>query len=221
MLVGIFLFSYSKIDFIPAIDLLEKTPVHKTPEEPIKILFVGDMMFDRLVAKRMDTNGYDSVFKNVKELFANKDMVVGNLEGTVTDFPSISQSNYEILKFTFNPRIAELLKQNNFTHLSLANNHSADYGTEGFEQTKNYLTQNNLEYFGSSVNSGTLSSIQKVGDKNICLIGYHDLYTKNPKPVLDEIKKIREEFIDNIKISKLEAHKTKKLSKENFSEMLL
>lgn len=190
--MGIFLFSYTKIDFIPAISFLEKTPIHKT-EKPIKILFVGDMMFDRGVANHMKNFGEESIFKNIKILFQDKDMIVGNLEGTVTNFPSIAQFDNQILKFTFNPRITEFLKENNFTHLSLANNHTADYGPEGFQQTKNYLTQNNLKYFGTSVNSGVLSTVQKVGDKNICVIGYHDLYTKNPKLVLDEIKKIRED----------------------------
>jgi poly-gamma-glutamate synthesis protein (capsule biosynthesis protein) len=189
-----FLFSYKKIDFIPAVAFLEKTPAKKSAEkEPIKILFVGDMMFDRGVANHITNFGIDSIFEDAQTLFQNKDMIVGNLEGTITDFPSVSQVNNQLLKFTFNPKIAEHLKQNNFTHLSLANNHSADFGLEGFEQAKNYLTKNNLEYFGSAVNSGKLSTIQKVGDKNICLVGYHDLYTFNPEPVLNEIKNIRVE----------------------------
>ncbi|MEY2703921.1 MAG: hypothetical protein RLY43_2560, partial [Bacteroidota bacterium] len=134
-----FLFSYKKIDFIPAVAFLENTPVKKSVEkEPIKILFVGDMMFDRGVARHMVTHGEESILGGVNILFQDKDMVVGNLEGTITDYSSISQIDNKILKFTFSPRIAELLKENNFTHLSLANNHSADFGPEGFEQTKNY-----------------------------------------------------------------------------------
>ncbi len=192
LVLGIFLFSYKNIDFIPALAFLENTPAKKDVK-PIKILFVGDMMFDRGVAKHMKEFGNDSIFEEVKILFEDKDMIVGNLEGTITDFPSISQFDNQFLKFTFAPEIANHLKENNFTHLSLANNHSADYGPAGFEQTKNYLTQNDLKYFGSAVNTGSLSVKQTFGNKNICLVGYHDLYTKNPKPVLDEIKKIRED----------------------------
>ncbi len=189
-----FLFSYKKIDFIPAVNFLEKTPARKSEnkkEEKISILFVGDMMFDRTVAKRMQSFGEDSIFAGVKNLFENKNMVVGNLEGTITDFPSIAQFDNQILKFTFAPRIAGFLKENNFTHLSLANNHTADYGAAGFEQTKDYLTKNSLKYFGTATNNGKLSVIEKIGSKNICLIGYHDLYTKNPEPILNEIKNIR------------------------------
>lgn len=192
IILGVFLFSYKEIDFIPAVAFLEKTPAKKHVEEPIKILFVGDMMFDRGVANHITNFGIESIFEDAQILFQDKDMIVGNLEGTITDFPSISIPNNQILKFTFNPRIAKLLKENNFTHLSLANNHSLDFEQEGFLQTKNYLEQNDLKYFGSAVNTGVLSVKEKIGDKNICLIGYHDLYTKNPESVLNEIKNIRD-----------------------------
>lgn len=192
IILGAFLFSYKKIDFIPAVAFLENTPVKKT-EDKISIVFVGDMMFDRGTANHIKSHGIDSILGKVSHLFENKDMVVGNLEGTITDFASVSIPNNQILKFTFNPNIAGLLKENNFTHLSLANNHSLDFEQEGLRQTKNYLTQNNLKYFGSAVNSTELSTIQKVGDKNICLVGYHDLYTRNPESVLKEIKNIRSE----------------------------
>jgi len=141
IILGAFLFSYKEIDFIPTVAFLEKTPAKKHAEEPIKILFVGDMMFDRGVANHIVNFGIDSIFEDVQILFQDKDMIVGNLEGTITDYPSISIPNNQILKFTFAPRIAQLLKENNFTHLSLANNHSADFGPEGFEKTKNYLSK--------------------------------------------------------------------------------
>jgi poly-gamma-glutamate synthesis protein (capsule biosynthesis protein) len=191
--LGVFLFSYKEIDFIPAVSFLENTPAKKHVEEPIKILFVGDMMFDRGVANHITNFGIESIFEDVQILFQDKDMIVGNLEGTITDDPSVSIPNNQILKFTFDPQIAQHLKENNFTHLSLANNHSADFGPEGFEQTKKYLSQNNLKYFGSAVNTGVLSVKEKIGDKNICLVGYHDLYTKNPESILNEIKNIRDD----------------------------
>lgn len=192
IILAAFLFSYKEIDFIPAIDFLENTPAKKE-ENKIKILFVGDMMFDRGTANHIKNFGINSIFDDVSTIFEGKDMVVGNLEGTITDFPSVSEIDYKLMKFTFDPKIASLLKQNNFTHLSLANNHSLDFEQEGLRQTKNYLTQNNLKYFGSAVNSTELSTIQTVGDKNICLVGYHDLYTRNPESVLKEIKNIRSE----------------------------
>lgn len=190
LVLGIFLLSYKNIDFIPAINFLEKTPAKKV-DDKISILFVGDMMFDRGTANHIQNFGIDSILGGVANLFENKNMVVGNLEGTITDFPSVSVPNNQILKFTFNPKIAEYLKQNNFTHLSLANNHALDFDLEGFLQTKKYLDENDLKYFGSPLNNSQISIVQNISEKNICLIGYHDLYTRNPESVLEEIKNIR------------------------------
>jgi len=68
-----------------------------------------------------------------------------------------------------------------------------------------------LEFRIDTFGSGNENRLQK--------INLHILFDVDEPNLSNEIKKIREEFIDNIKISKLEAHKTKKLSKENFSEI--
>ncbi len=68
-----------------------------------------------------------------------------------------------------------------------------------------------LEFRIDTFGSGNENKLQK--------INLHILFDIDELKLAGEIKKIREEFIDNIKISKLEAHKTKKLSKANFSEI--
>lgn len=68
-----------------------------------------------------------------------------------------------------------------------------------------------LEFRIDTFGSGNENKLQK--------INLHILFDIDETNLENEIKKVREEFIDNIKISKLEAHKTKKLSKVNFSEI--
>ena len=68
-----------------------------------------------------------------------------------------------------------------------------------------------LEFRIDTFGSGNENKLQK--------INLHILFDVDESKIQSEIKKIREEFIDQIKISKLEAHKTKKLSKSNFSEI--
>ena len=53
------------------------TPIPKP--KPIKLLFVGDIMLDRGVAKHAEKEGKDSLFKGVESLFLNNDAVIGNL----------------------------------------------------------------------------------------------------------------------------------------------
>jgi gamma-polyglutamate biosynthesis protein CapA len=160
-------------------------------EKPVNILFVGDMMFDRGVRLTINNKGIDSVFSNIKYIFEKRDLVVGNLEGTITNNASLSLPNSEILRFTFDPKIADYLKQNYFGLVSLANNHSLDFGVDGTIQTKKYLTDSGILFFGSANNNENLSQKITIEDKNFCFVGYHDLYTKDETSVLNEIEKIK------------------------------
>lgn len=165
--------------------------IEQDKEKPIKLLFVGDIMLDRNVAKKAREQGLSSLFKDIKGIFKDKDLVIGNLEGTITNNKSISEYNHNILRFTFNPSYAKELKDIGFTTFSLANNHSGDFYSDGYEQTKNNLTEAQLQYFGSSRNDTDISTIVKQNDKNICFIGYHDLYTFDESPVINEIIRLR------------------------------
>jgi gamma-polyglutamate biosynthesis protein CapA len=84
-------------------------------------------------------------------------------------------------------------KKNNFGLLSLANNHSMDFGKSGYEETKNNLDKVGILYFGSGYNENDISTKIILDNKNFCFIAYHDLYTKNEVPVIEEIKKIKDE----------------------------
>ena len=66
-----------------------------------------------------------------------------------------------------------------------------------------------LEFRIDTFGSGNQNNLQK--------INLHILFDVDESKLASEITKIREEFIDNIKISRLE--QTKKLSKANFSEI--
>ncbi len=163
------------------------------PTKGITILFVGDMMFDRNVARYAEKNDKDYILKGVEELFTNNDAVIGNLEGTITDNESISLKNNEILRFTFNTSFADFLKKYNFTAVSLANNHSSDFGRDGYEQTQYNLNNSGILSFGSASNDTNISSKIILQKKTFCFVGYHDLYTYNETPTVEEIIKVRNE----------------------------
>jgi poly-gamma-glutamate synthesis protein (capsule biosynthesis protein) len=160
-------------------------------EQPVKVLFAGDIMLDRTVATHARTVGDDVLFGGVHDLFANYDLLVGNLEGTITDFPSISQASSSILRFTFDPKYATLLHKVGFDAVSLANNHSLDFGAEGYKQTVAYLDAAGVGRFGTALNNTDLSTVLAVRGKNICLVGYHQFFSPDPASVLAEIARLR------------------------------
>jgi poly-gamma-glutamate capsule biosynthesis protein CapA/YwtB (metallophosphatase superfamily) len=123
----------------------------------VKILFVGDMMFDRYIREGVRIYGkghYDFVFEKVKEKLAGYDLVVGNLEGPITDKNSVSVGTAmdvkENLKFTFDPAVAKVLAENNIKLVDLGNNHILNQGEDGVVQTKKNLSEAGVQYFGDT-----------------------------------------------------------------------
>jgi poly-gamma-glutamate synthesis protein (capsule biosynthesis protein) len=157
----------------------------------IHLLFVGDLMFDRAVAEHAQKFGIDSLFTNIDRLFLGTHAVIGNLEGTITNEQSLSIENNSILRFTFNPIFAGLLKKNAFTTVSLANNHALDFGKSGYVQTEENLQAAGIVPFGSPFNNENISTKITADGKTICFIGYHDLFTSDPTSAFQEIKNIR------------------------------
>jgi poly-gamma-glutamate synthesis protein (capsule biosynthesis protein) len=162
-------------------------PLFSTP--PPKILFVGDLMFDRAVARHRRTIGNAGLFQGVREVFAKHDLVVGNLEGTITTNPSVAEVDNTILRFTFEPIVANILRDAGMSVVSLANNHALDFGEFGFENTLQYLDAAGIAAFGSPFNERPPLAT-KVGDKTFCFVGYHELFRRDPATVLTTIKEL-------------------------------
>ena len=158
----------------------------------VHLLFVGDIMLDRIIALHAKKYGVDSLFAKVERLFLGTHAVVGNFEGTITSEPSVSEKDFSLLRFTVDPAFAGLLGRLHFTALSLANNHAFDFGKDGYEQTKSNLRAAGVSPFGSPQNSDNLSARILTQGKTICLVGYHDLFNPDPKSTLLEIKSMKE-----------------------------
>lgn len=117
-----------------------------------QILFVGDLFFDRQIRLDIESHGGDYIFSCIDSLLQKPDRVVGNLEGPITDNSSVSvhttPEQIENFRFTFPPSTAALLATHNITLVSIGNNHIMNFGRDGLEQTKKYLTQAGVQFFG-------------------------------------------------------------------------
>ncbi len=160
-------------------------------KEPVVILFVGDIMLDRGVRNAINREGASYPFEALRELLASADVSVGNLEGVFTDNPSLSLMDNSILRFTFEPRLVAMLKEFGFSGFSLANNHSLDFGREGFENTRTLLAENGMFSFGSPLNDYNLSYKVSAKGREVCIVGYHSLYREDPSTAIAEISKLR------------------------------
>jgi poly-gamma-glutamate synthesis protein (capsule biosynthesis protein) len=157
---------------------------------PVSLLFVGDIMFDRDVARHARLAGEEALFAGVSEILLAHDVVVGNLEGTITGNPSVVQVDNTVLRFTFEPQFAQVLRGAGLTVVSLANNHALDFGEFGFEDTLHHLTEAGLTAFGSPYNEQKLAVQTTLHGKDFCFIGYHELFNRDPSAVVEKIKEI-------------------------------
>jgi len=164
------------------------------PAEPDpSILFVGDIMLDRGVARHAAASSTSSLFAQVVDLMKTADARVANLEGSITTNPSIAQVDNSILRFTFNPDKSKRALQIvlNLSAVSLANNHTYDFGRAGFDSTQAYLREWGIKPFGQPVNAFDISTTLEVRGKQFCLVGYHSLYDPDTSEVVQEVIRLR------------------------------
>src|SRR5262249_46398088 len=118
----------------------------------VRILFVGDMFFDRFIRQKSERLGSDFPFACVDALLRSADMVVGNLEGPITDNRSVSvgttPGSPNNSRFPSPKETAATLSRHNVAAVTLGNNHIMNFGQTGLEQTRRYLDAAGVGHFG-------------------------------------------------------------------------
>ncbi len=106
------------------------------PEAAHRIIWVGavgDVMPDRGVDEDLlAPTGVQRVFGDTLPVLRGLDFLAGNLEAAATRAGAKTHKTYT---FRFNPRALDGLAAAGFSYLSIANNHTFDYGTKGFIDT--------------------------------------------------------------------------------------
>jgi poly-gamma-glutamate synthesis protein (capsule biosynthesis protein) len=166
----------------------------------ITLLFVGDMMFDRTIRIKMQRHELGTFFplKQLEPYFQQFDYVIGNLEGPVTDKPSRSvgsePGSTNNFFFTFQPEIAQTLYEQNLRIVNLGNNHILNFGTDGVRQTKEYLSQANVRYFGDTSTETTSDERTIVVDHEgfkLGFVGYNQFIKDGLPHALEDIAWIK------------------------------
>ena len=130
---------------------------------------------------------YSYYFAKVKYLFDNDDYSYVNLEGTLTTYNKKTKKKYN---FKGNPKYTNILTEGSIEGVNIANNHSNDYSDQGYRDTKKYLTEAGIDYFG---HDSVL--IKEIKGKKIAFVGYTGvgLWIDNDKEMAKTNKKLKEE----------------------------
>lgn len=111
-------------------------------EKTILLKAVGDTVPGTLYpSRRMPKNPEKTFFSKVKHLFNGADVVFGNLECAMTDYPRTRKDTSRGLVYAFRvgPSMGPILKRTGFDVMSIANNHSLDFNWRGFNDTHRNL----------------------------------------------------------------------------------
>jgi poly-gamma-glutamate synthesis protein (capsule biosynthesis protein) len=137
--------------------------------QDIKLTFVGDIMLDGLPGKYIKA-GKDP-FLSFASLFKQSDKTIGNLECVVG---TTGKAENKPFVFMANPRVLPLIKKY-FSAVSLANNHTGDYGPQAFSKMIDLLDKSGIAYFGGGkeIRSAHKPIIFDVKGKRIAVLGYN------------------------------------------------
>ena len=122
----------------------------------VRVTFLGDCTlggeeksgkyvrgFDQTIGR----NGYAWPFRNLTALTAEDDLTVANLEGVLSD--GDLKKEEKTYNFRGAAAYTEILKEGSVECVTLANNHSRDYGTAGYRDTVKALQEAGVAWFGT------------------------------------------------------------------------
>ncbi len=178
----------------------------------LNILFAGDIMTDRYIRKKFNLfknsdlalseaeNFNINYLNNLSKTNSNYDYVVANLEGPITENKSLTLNDDGSygpdLLFTFPTSTSEILNILNIKLVSLANNHTDNFYYQGLLDTKKFLDESDIKYFGNPYNYNSVEDdlSEVVCDNNICIayIGYNKFTKENKSEIIiREIERIK------------------------------
>lgn len=167
------------------------------PNEPVSLTVsvVGDCTlgtdeyFDYSTSLNayFENNGKDYFLRNVKSIFEADDLTIANMEGALTD-----SSEREDKQFAFKApaSFAGILSSGSVEAVNMANNHSYDYGEQGFQDTLDALDAEGITHFGYEE-----TAVVDVKGVKVGLVGIYELrdHLERKQQLKDNIAKVKNE----------------------------
>jgi poly-gamma-glutamate synthesis protein (capsule biosynthesis protein) len=145
-----------------------------TETKPIELVFVGDILMARGVDRQIKRYGsYLFPFQKVKSLIKKADISFGNLESPIISGRPVRSGS---VTFRIDPECVEALKNVGFDVLSLANNHTWNFGKQGLLTTFDYLKKKGILYIGAGENQSKAYAPVIIKSKgiNVGFLAYSD-----------------------------------------------
>ena len=148
----------------------------QTASPTVSIVFVGDVMLAETPGQRI-RQGHDP-FAPFARLLDQADVRVANLECVVASGGQAEAG--KPYTFRAHPRVLPLLKRH-VDAVSLANNHSGDFGRGAFAEMLKRLQDSGVPHFGGGRNLSEAHAPLVIGRKGlkIALLGYDEFFPRH------------------------------------------
>lgn len=129
-------------------------------------------------------------FKNVRHIFENDNLTIVNFEGTLSENGKREDKDYA---FRGKPEYVNILTNGSVEAVSLANNHSYDYGEDAYWDTGKILSDNGIVWF-----DGEDIAIKEINGIKIGLIGANLLESHKRRSFLENLEMLNAQNPDLI-----------------------
>jgi len=144
----------------------------QSAQDEITIAAVGDLMLGGRAEPFLKEFGPDYPFADVMPILSKADVVVGNLESSI----STRGIAVENKKFTLRagPIAAQALKKAGIRVVTLANNHAMDFGPLALRDTLTVLDENDILYTGAGMDlvDARTPAFLKIRGRTIAFLAY-------------------------------------------------
>lgn len=182
----------------------EKQETPEVQETTITISAAGDCTLgtdEGFNYKRSFKGKYDAVqdpayfFQNVQPVFAQDDLTIVNMEGTLTEETTREQKQFA---FKGDAEYAKILTSGAVEAANLANNHSFDYGKKSYEDTIAALEAEGISSFGYE-----RTAVMDIKGMKVGLAGVYELaeHINCKQDMLDNIASLKEQGAQIIIVS--------------------
>jgi poly-gamma-glutamate synthesis protein (capsule biosynthesis protein) len=140
--------------------------------DEIVINAVGDVMLAGRWSSTLRRSGYDSPFSAVAVELTSGDITIANLESPIAR--GGSEYTEKEFRFRAEPEVAGALKRSGINLVTLANNHSMDFGGEALAETLMHLENAGIAWIGAGKNldEARKMALYTIKGKKVAFLGY-------------------------------------------------
>lgn len=167
----------------------EASPISLVPisaEKKTSVVFFGDMMLGRFVETlSVRNNNFGYPFAFTSEIFSGADIVFGNFEGAVPDAHELSP--IYSYRLSVHQEAVKAARAAGVNVVSVANNHTSDFGKEGFDATVRSLKNAGIVPVGEGMNHCT-----DISSTILCFFAWNDTFSPlDLEKISDEVAEVK------------------------------